>query len=217
MPRWPPVVYLENRPKFLIPGPRSSVAPVRSPSDPARLKGKTIGTPGKFGSSWAALLALLRAGGLTADDVTIREYPQFNQADGLAHGDVDLITGFRNNEPLRLESQGIAVDQLTIEQIAPQRSPYCAPPPSCGRATAASARGRSTWAAGAVPTTRCGRWGSSTARSRSTRWSLGRGSGASAFVARSTSHDRKERCVLARFARGASETAQVAGALLACC
>jgi NitT/TauT family transport system substrate-binding protein len=93
------------------------------PSDPAGLKGKTIGTPGKFGSSWVALQALLRAGGLTVDDVMIREYPQFNQADGLAHGDVDLITGFRNNEPLRLESQGIAVDQLTIDQIAPLPGP----------------------------------------------------------------------------------------------
>ncbi len=93
------------------------------PTDPAGLKGKTIGTPGRFGSSWAALLALLKAGGLTAADVTIREYPQFNQADGLAHGDVDLITGFRNNEPLRLEAQGIAVDQLTIDDIAPLPGP----------------------------------------------------------------------------------------------
>lgn len=93
------------------------------PSDPAGLKGKKIGTPGKFGSSWAALLALLRTGGLTADDVTIREYPQFNQADGLANGDVDLITGFRNNEPLRLQGRGIAVDQLTIDQIAPLPGP----------------------------------------------------------------------------------------------
>ncbi len=93
------------------------------PTDPAGLKGKKIGTPGKFGSSWAALLALLRVGGLTADDVTIREYPQFNQADGLANGDVDLITGFRNNEPLRLKGRGIAVDQLTIDQIAPLPGP----------------------------------------------------------------------------------------------
>ena len=93
------------------------------PTDPAGLKGKTIGTPGKFGSSWAALLALLKAGELTVDDITVREYPQFNQADGLAQGDVDLITGFRNNEPLRLESQGIAVDQLTIDEIAPLPGP----------------------------------------------------------------------------------------------
>jgi NitT/TauT family transport system substrate-binding protein len=93
------------------------------PSDPAGLAGKKIGTPGKFGSSWAALLALLKAGGLTEKDVTIREYPQFNQVDGLANGDVDLITGFRNNEPLRLEQQGIAVDQLTIDRIAPLPGP----------------------------------------------------------------------------------------------
>jgi NitT/TauT family transport system substrate-binding protein len=93
------------------------------PSDPAGLAGKTIGTPGKFGSSWHALLALLSAGGLGADDVTIREYPQFNQADGLANGDVDLITGFRNNEPLRLEAQGIGVDLLTVDQIAPLPGP----------------------------------------------------------------------------------------------
>ncbi len=93
------------------------------PSDPSGLAGKTIGTPGKFGSSWHALLALLSAGGLRETDVTIREYPQFNQADGLANGDVDLITGFRNNEPLRLEAQGIPVDLLTIDQIAPLPGP----------------------------------------------------------------------------------------------
>ena len=93
------------------------------PSDPAGLAGKTIGTPGKFGSSWHALLALLAAAGLGEKDVTIREYPQFNQADGLAAGDVDLITGFRNNEPLRLEAQGIAVDLLTLDQVAPLPGP----------------------------------------------------------------------------------------------
>jgi NitT/TauT family transport system substrate-binding protein len=43
------------------------------PSDPAGLSGMTIGTPGKFGSSWHALLALLEAGGLTEDDVTVRD------------------------------------------------------------------------------------------------------------------------------------------------
>jgi NitT/TauT family transport system substrate-binding protein len=93
------------------------------PTSPEGLKGKTIGTPGKFGSSWAALLALLKAGGLTEADIKVREYPQFNQVDGLAQGDVDLITGFRNNEPLRLKDQGIDVDELTIDQIAPLPGP----------------------------------------------------------------------------------------------
>jgi NitT/TauT family transport system substrate-binding protein len=93
------------------------------PSGPSGLAGMTIGTPGRFGSSWHALLALLEAGGLTEDDVKIREYPQFNQVDGLANADVDLITGFRNNEPLRLEARGMDVDLLLVDQEAPLPGP----------------------------------------------------------------------------------------------
>jgi NitT/TauT family transport system substrate-binding protein len=116
-----PIKYVETLyglfPVALI-GPQGTV-----PSDPAELAGTRIGTPGKFGSSWHALLALLHAGGLTEADVTIREYPQFNQVDGLLNGDVDFITGFRNNEPLRLVAQGMEVDLLTVEQIAPLPGP----------------------------------------------------------------------------------------------
>ena len=116
-----PVKYIstlyDHFPVALI-GPAGSV-----PTDPAQLAGLRIGTPGKFGSSWHALSALLDAGGLTPDDVTIREYQQFNQVDGLLNGDVDLITGFRNNEPLRLEAQGMSVDLLTVDEIAPLPGP----------------------------------------------------------------------------------------------
>ena len=93
------------------------------PAEPAGLEGRTIGTPGQFGSSWHALLALLDAGGLTADDVTIREYPQFNQVDGLSNGDVELITGFRNNEPLRFEARGEEAGLLTVDEFAPLPGP----------------------------------------------------------------------------------------------
>jgi len=116
-----PVKYIstlyERFPVALI-GPTGSV-----PSIPAELAGLRIGTPGRFGSSWHALLALLDADGLTADDVTIREYQQFNQVEGLLNGDVDLITGFRNNEPLRLEAQGMSVELLTVDEIAPLPGP----------------------------------------------------------------------------------------------
>jgi len=94
-----------------------------TPAFLAKLAGKRIGTPGKYGSSWHALLAVLAVGGLTAADVTIREYPQFNQTDGLLNGDVDLITGFRNNEPLRLAARGMQVDLITVEQVAPLPGP----------------------------------------------------------------------------------------------
>ena len=93
------------------------------PDDANGLAGATVGTPGRFGSSWHALLAVLESAGLTEEDVTIREYPQFNQVDGLANGDVELVTGFRNNEPLRLASRGIEVDLMTIDDVAPLPGP----------------------------------------------------------------------------------------------
>lgn len=93
------------------------------PAEPSGLAGLTIGTPGRFGSSWHALLALLEAGGLSEDDVSIREYPQFNQVDGLSNGDVELITGFRNNEPLRLEGRGTEVGLLTVDGVVPLPGP----------------------------------------------------------------------------------------------
>lgn len=93
------------------------------PAYPGELAGLRIGTPGRYGSSWAALLAMLDAGGLTPDDVTIREYPAFNQVEGLLNGDVDLITGFRVNEPLRLQAQSFDVKLLTIDQVAPLPGP----------------------------------------------------------------------------------------------
>ncbi len=93
------------------------------PAEPSGRAGLTVGTPGRFGSSWHALLALLDAGGLGEDDVTIREYPQFNQVDGLSNGDVQLITGFRNNEPLRLEARGMDVGLLTVDDVAPLPGP----------------------------------------------------------------------------------------------
>lgn len=116
-----PVTYVSTLyhafPVALI-GPSGTV-----PTDPADLAGKRIGTPGRFGSSWHALLALLDAGGLTEADVVIREYPQFNQVEGLLNGDVELITGFRTNEPLRLAAQGTPVDLFTIDAVAPLPGP----------------------------------------------------------------------------------------------
>ncbi len=104
--------------------PVAIIGPVDAvPDDPSGLAGMSIGTPGRFGSSWHALLALLDAGGLSEDDVTIRQYSQFNQVDGLANGDVDVITGFRNNEPLQLDALGIEVGMLTVDEVAPLPGP----------------------------------------------------------------------------------------------
>jgi NitT/TauT family transport system substrate-binding protein len=93
------------------------------PEDPSGLAGLSVGTPGRFGSSWHALLALLDAGGLSEADVTIREYPQFNQVDGLRNGDVDVVTGFRNNDTLRAAAGDLEVDMLTVDDVAPLPGP----------------------------------------------------------------------------------------------
>lgn len=103
--------------------PATQVSPRPAPDLRTQLQGKRIGTPGRYGSSWHALLAILDAAGLTESDVTIREYPQYNQTEGLLNGDVDLITGFLNNEPLRLVAAGMQVQVLTLDQIAPLPGP----------------------------------------------------------------------------------------------
>jgi NitT/TauT family transport system substrate-binding protein len=89
----------------------------------ADLKGKKIGIPGKYGSSWVMLQALLGSAGLTPADVTIIEYPDFGQGAALAQGAIDAATGFVNNEPVQLELSGTKASVLTIDQITPLPGP----------------------------------------------------------------------------------------------
>ena len=89
----------------------------------ADLKGKRIGIPGKYGSSWVMLQALLGSAGLTPGDVAITEYPDFGQGAALAKGAIDAATGFVNNEPVQLELSGTKTSVLTIDQITPLPGP----------------------------------------------------------------------------------------------
>jgi NitT/TauT family transport system substrate-binding protein len=90
---------------------------------PADLKGKRIGIPGKYGSSWIMLQAMLESAGLTVDDVTIVEFPDYGQAAALQQGAVDAATGFANNEPVQLRNAGIDVNVLTVDSIVPLPGP----------------------------------------------------------------------------------------------
>ena len=83
------------------------------------LKGKRIGTPGAYGSSWIMLQALLSTANLTTSDISVRTYPDFTQATAVARGQVDAATGFVNNEPIQLAQQGIATTQLHVDQAVP--------------------------------------------------------------------------------------------------
>jgi NitT/TauT family transport system substrate-binding protein len=81
------------------------------------LKGKKIGIPGKYGSSWIMLQALLKSVGLTPDDVTIVEYPDYGQGVAVQAGAVDAATGFANNEPVQLELAGVKAVVLHVDNV----------------------------------------------------------------------------------------------------
>jgi NitT/TauT family transport system substrate-binding protein len=89
----------------------------------ADLKGRKIGIPGKYGSSWVMLQALLTSAKLSTSDVTIVEYPDFGQGAAVAQGAVDAATGFVNNEPVQLEQSGTKATVLTIDAITPLPGP----------------------------------------------------------------------------------------------
>jgi NitT/TauT family transport system substrate-binding protein len=83
----------------------------------AGLKGKSIGIPGRYGSSWVMLQALLSSAKLTPDDVKIVEYPDFGQGAAVAQGAVDAATGFANNEPVQLELSGTPAFVLHVDDV----------------------------------------------------------------------------------------------------
>jgi putative riboflavin transport system substrate-binding protein len=89
----------------------------------ADLKGKKIGTPGRYGSGWVMLQALLASAGLKPTDVTIVEYPNYTQRAAVAQGAVDAATGFSNNEPVQLERDGDPAVILRIDAITPLPGP----------------------------------------------------------------------------------------------
>jgi NitT/TauT family transport system substrate-binding protein len=89
----------------------------------ADLKGRKVGTPGRYGSGWIMLQALLASAGLTPEDVEIVEYPDFTQRAAVAQGAVDAATGFANNEPVQLELDGDSAVVLRIDDITPLPGP----------------------------------------------------------------------------------------------
>src|SRR5438874_2735077 len=86
-------------------------------SKAADLKGKRIGIPGRYGSSWIMLQALLGSANLSPSDVTIVEYPDFGQGAALQQGQIDAATGFDNNEPVQARLAGTPVNVLRIDTV----------------------------------------------------------------------------------------------------
>jgi NitT/TauT family transport system substrate-binding protein len=90
---------------------------------PADLKGRKLGTPGRYGSSWVMLQAMLESAKLTPNDLTITEYPDYGQGTAVAKGAVDAATGYANNEVVQLRLAGETLSVLKVDQIVPLPGP----------------------------------------------------------------------------------------------
>lgn len=98
--------------------PVAVIAPAGSGlNGPADLRGRRIGVPLLAGATYVGLRALLAAGGLKPEDVTIEEVG-FNQAEALTAGRVDAAVVYSNNEPIRLAAQGQALEVLQVADYA---------------------------------------------------------------------------------------------------
>lgn len=90
-------------------------------AEPADLKGRTVGIPGRFGSSYIGLLALLYGSGMEESDINLQEIG-FTQAAAVSEGKVQAATGYANNEPLMLREQGIDVNVISVADAYPLAS-----------------------------------------------------------------------------------------------
>ncbi|MEP7360644.1 MAG: ABC transporter substrate-binding protein [Chloroflexota bacterium] len=89
----------------------------------ADLRGKTIGIPGAYGSSWIMLQALLSSANMTTSDIVERDYPDYGQGVALQQGLVQAATAFRNNEAVQLGLAGFATTQLAVDDVVPLPGP----------------------------------------------------------------------------------------------
>jgi NitT/TauT family transport system substrate-binding protein len=89
---------------------------------PADLVGKKVGLPGKYGSTYIALKAMLYANHIAEQDVNIMEIG-YTQAQSVATGQVDAAVGYAMNEPIALQQQGVelhviqASDQYNLASV----------------------------------------------------------------------------------------------------
>jgi NitT/TauT family transport system substrate-binding protein len=81
---------------------------------PEDLRGKVIGVPVLSGASYIGLRAILEAGGLSEDDVSLGVIG-FSQVEMLATDRVDAVVVYVANEPVVLESQGYPTDLIRVD------------------------------------------------------------------------------------------------------
>lgn len=81
------------------------------------LKGKRLGIPGRFGSSYAALLASLHEHTMKPSDISIQTIG-YTQAQSVVQGKVDAAVGYSNNEPIVLKRRGYKLNVIEIGTLS---------------------------------------------------------------------------------------------------
>lgn len=84
---------------------------------PPDLRGKKIGLPGLYGTSYIGLRALLGIAGLQESDVTL-DSVGYNQVEALVSDQDQAVVVYTTNEPAILRARGYQIDEIQVRDYA---------------------------------------------------------------------------------------------------